>query len=52
MLSFALASVFAYPRIFGHAPTFVSASPPAFFGFAPTFFRFAPAFFGAGPANP
>ena len=27
-----LLSVFASPRIFGHAPTLVSASPPAFFG--------------------
>ena len=32
MLSFALASVFASPEIFGHAPAFVFASPPTFFG--------------------
>ena len=45
MLSSAPTSVFASLRIFGHAPTFVFASPPAFFGFAPVFFCFALAFF-------
>ena len=38
VLSSALASIFASPRIFFHGPSFVSASPPVFFG--------------AGPANP
>ena len=52
MLSFALAFVFASLGIFGHAPAFVSASPPTFFCFVPIFFCFALAFFGASPVNP
>ena len=52
VLSYAPTSVFASPGIFGHAPAFVSTSPPAFFGFAPVFFHFAHAFFGVNPANP
>ena len=40
VLSSAPASVFASPGIFGRAPTFVSASPLAFFGFALVFFWF------------
>ena len=52
MLSSAPASIFASTGIFGHSPTFVSASPPTFFGFTPVFFHFAPTFFSAGSANP
>ena len=36
MLSSASTSVFASLGIFGHAPTFVSTSPLAFFGAGPT----------------